>query len=354
MSVTGTAVPRVPEMGVIEVSVAFGGLTTVKVVAGGLTGLVLPGVVVTVTFLAVRPAPAVIVKVALIWVADTTVTPLTATPAPDTLTAVTPVNPVPVMVTGETLVPRAPDAGLTEVTVGPSTVNVTALLVPPGVTTVTFLAVAAAPAVIVNVVVSWVPAAFTVRVPALTPAPDTFTAVAPVRLVPVRVTATLLLRWPELGAIEVSVGAGGGIIVNVTALLVTPPAMATVTFLAVAFAPMAMVNVAVIVESFTTVNALVPTPAPDTLTPVAPVKPAPEMVTGTAVPAWPLLGVIEFSPMPLPVRLTVSVSPGFVVTESVPGCGPVAVGANRTLKVQLAPPARVVPAAQLVSGPRLY
>src|SRR5205085_764377 len=187
---------------------------------------------------------------ALIWVADTTVTPLTATPAPDTLTAVTPVNPVPVMVTGETLVPRAPDAGLTEVTVGPSTVNVTALLVPPGVTTVTFLAVAAAPAVIVSVVVSWVPAAFTVRVPAVTPAPDTLTAVAPV-------------------------------------------------------------------------------------------KPAPEMVTGTAVPAWPLLGVIEFSPMPLPVRLTVSVSPGFVVTESVPGCGPVAVGANRTLKVQLAPPARV-------------
>src|SRR5438105_8930020 len=38
--------------------------------------------------------------------------------------------------------------------------------------------------------------------------PDTFTAVAPVRLVPTRVTATLLPRNPDVGLIEASVGAG--------------------------------------------------------------------------------------------------------------------------------------------------
>lgn len=113
----------------------------------------------------------------------------------------------PVTVTGK-LVPRAPDTGENEVIVGPGgavTVNVTALLVPPGVTTVTFLA-PAVPAITqfaVTVVAVGVPVIVQVL------PPDTFTAVAPVRLVPVRVTGTVVPLTPDTGEIEVSVGAGG-------------------------------------------------------------------------------------------------------------------------------------------------
>jgi hypothetical protein len=60
------------------------------------------------------------------------------TRVPDTLTAVAPVRFVPVSVTGCGLVPvLEPEVGAIEVSVGPSTVNVAALLAPVGVETVT-------------------------------------------------------------------------------------------------------------------------------------------------------------------------------------------------------------------------
>src|SRR2546422_92194 len=95
--------------------------------------------VVTVTLLALSVAVDVIVKVAVIVVGLTTVTPLTVTPVPGTVTALTSLRFVPVRVT-ETLVPRTPVLGAIEVRLGPPTVNVTGLLIPPGVVTLTFLA----------------------------------------------------------------------------------------------------------------------------------------------------------------------------------------------------------------------
>src|SRR5258708_13482693 len=59
--------------------------------------------------------------------------------------------------------------------------------------------------------------------------PDTFTAVAPDRLVPVRVTATgtPAVREPDVGEIEVSAGPT----MNVTLLEVTPGVAVTLTVL---------------------------------------------------------------------------------------------------------------------------
>jgi hypothetical protein len=94
------------------------------------------------------------------------------------------------------------------VTVAPVTVNVTALLVPPNVVTVTFLAPSAAPREIVNVAVICVPPAFTV-VPLIVMPAIAF-IVAPDRFVPVIVTGTAEPSTPEVGLMEVSVGAGGG------------------------------------------------------------------------------------------------------------------------------------------------
>src|ERR1700730_706653 len=128
--------------------------------------------------------------------------------------AVTPVAPprlVPARVT-LMLVPRVPEAGEMEVSVGLCIalciVNVTGLLlVPPDEVTLTVLIVGAALAVIVKFAVIVVE--FTaVKLGTVTPPPDTVTAVAPIRLVPVRVTATVVPRTPELGLIDVNVGIG--------------------------------------------------------------------------------------------------------------------------------------------------
>jgi hypothetical protein len=79
-------------------------------------------------------------------------------------------------------------------------VNVTAALagvVPFGVLTVTFLVVRVAVLDTVNVAVRLVPAELTVIALAETPPPPVFTAVAPVKSLPVMVTATLMV--PEAG-----------------------------------------------------------------------------------------------------------------------------------------------------------
>jgi hypothetical protein len=100
--------------------------------------LVPPGLMVTVTVLAPSAAPTVIAQFALTVVAVELPVMLQVTPAPDTVTAVAPVKPVPDRVTG-TAVPRAPEVGAIEVRAGPSNVKVTPPLVPPGVVTVTVL-----------------------------------------------------------------------------------------------------------------------------------------------------------------------------------------------------------------------
>jgi hypothetical protein len=126
---------------------------------------------------------------------------------PGAFTLVAPVRPVPVRVT-LTLVPRKPCVGAIEVSVGPSAVNITAGLfglLPAAVVTVTFLACSPALAVMVHVALTVVEVdAVTVQ---LTPLPDVVTVCASSRLVPVRVTATLVPRNPDAGAMEASVGA---------------------------------------------------------------------------------------------------------------------------------------------------
>ena len=65
------------------------------------------------------------------------------------------------------------------------------MLVPPGVVTVTVLDVARASLAITQDALTVVAVGVPVMVQ-VTPAPDTVTAVAPVRLVPVRVTETVV------------------------------------------------------------------------------------------------------------------------------------------------------------------
>src|SRR5436853_1239498 len=147
---------------------------------------------------------------------------------------------VPVLVTVTTLVTGARGDGIVNVrvrtpatvvsvpkvaevklTVPWPTVNVTVLLVPPGVVTLTVLAERVAVAVIVKVVVTVVEV--TVKAPTVTPVPETFTDVAPVRFVPVRVTGTAVPRAPDAGAIEVSVGAAVVVPANSTAPMSNAP-----------------------------------------------------------------------------------------------------------------------------------
>ena len=116
VNVTGTAVPRTPAGGAIEVSVGAGGALTVKV-----TALLVPPGAVMVTLLGLPPAIALMVKVALTCESLTTVTPLTVTPLPDTLIAVAPVSPLPKMLTG-VAIPRTAEVGAIDVSTGPCTV----------------------------------------------------------------------------------------------------------------------------------------------------------------------------------------------------------------------------------------
>jgi hypothetical protein len=197
--VTGTLVPRLPELGAIE---ARDGPFTVYVMV-----LLVPPSVVTLMFLVPSVAAVVLVMVAVIVVALTTVTPLTVTPLAGAamLTVDPAMKLVPVRVT-ETAVPRRPALGAIEVSVGAggaTTVKVTGLVAPAGVVTVTFLAVSVAVGAIVKVAVTVV--ALTAVTPlTVMPPPDTVTAVAPVRSVPVIVTGTMVPCAPVGGAIEVT------------------------------------------------------------------------------------------------------------------------------------------------------
>ena len=141
-----------------------------------------PAGVVTATGPVVAPAG----TVAVIWVSEVTVN---VAVVPLNFTAVAPVKPLPVMVTE---VPDGPEVGVNEETAGavPVTVNEAVLVpVPAGVVTATGPVVAPAG----TVAVIWV-SEVTVNVAVV---PLNFTAVAPVKPLPVMVT-------------EVPDGAGGG------------------------------------------------------------------------------------------------------------------------------------------------
>ncbi len=178
------------------------------------TLLVSPFRVTTTTFLPFGDAPDVIVNVAVTVVEFPTATLLTMTPLPDTVTAVAPARFVPVRVTGTSIDPvagRVAELGEIERSVGPTTVNVTVLLVPPGVVTLTVLALFVAEDEIWKVALIDVPAVFTVKVVTVMPLPDTVTAEAPVRLLPVSVTVTVVFGRPVLGVIELRVGCCGAV-----------------------------------------------------------------------------------------------------------------------------------------------
>jgi hypothetical protein len=245
----------------------------------------------------------------------TTVTPLTETPPPETLTDVTPVRLVPVRVTG-TLVPRVPEVGAIEVSAGAggfTTVKVIGLLVPVVVVTVTFLPEAVAPAEIVNVAVIVVE--LTTLTPLTeTPPPPTLIVAGLDRLAPVRVTGTVVPRVPELGAMEANVGAAGLTTVNVTASVVVPIGVVTVTDLGEAPAPPEIAKVAVTVVELTTVTPLTVIPPPETFTAVAPERLVPVRVTGTLVPRVPELGAIELNVGPCTVNVAMPLVPPGVVT----------------------------------------
>jgi hypothetical protein len=151
VSVTLTAAPRTPVAGLIPVNVGAPREMTVKGVE--LLGPPPPGTV-TVTFLAPRVAPVLIVKAALTCVSFCTAIPLTVTPPPppDTLIAVVPVSPLPKRLTAN-VVPRTPWFGEIDWSTGPFTVKVTVPLVPPGVVTKICRGPTAAPAVMVTVAV---------------------------------------------------------------------------------------------------------------------------------------------------------------------------------------------------------
>jgi len=262
--------------------------------------LVVPIGVVAVTVLAVSAAPGVMAQFALTVVA-VEVIPVQVMPPPEKVTAVAPVRLVPASATG-TVVPRLPVAGVMPVSVGPCTVNGTVwVLVPDPVEMLAFLvAVVEAVAVMAHVAVA-VSGSRTVMPLQVTPPPEIFTAVAPVKLVPVSVTATDVPRTPVLGAIEANVGAGRAMTVKATALLVPPGTTVTVTFLAVPVAVGLIVKVALTCESLIGVTPLTvkpPPPPPETVTAVAPVSPLPKRLTGIVCPRTAWTGEIESSTGP--------------------------------------------------------
>jgi hypothetical protein len=287
---------------------------TVNVVAGAETGVVPIGVT-AVTFLEPSAAAGVIVQFAVTVVVPVTTKPEQVTPVPDTLTAVAPVRFAPVRVMA-TVLPRTPDDGTTNWSVGPTTVKAPVRVpVPDPVVTLTFLAPSVAVVVMVKVAVA-LSGLKTVKPLTVTPLPLTVEPVAPVKFVPVIVTGTDVPRTPKVGATEVTVGAGSAMMVNPTALLV-PPGAVTVMFLTEPVVPAEMVNVALTWLSFTTVSPLTvtpPPPPPETLIAVVPVSPLPKRLIGTVVPRVACVGEIAVSTGPVTVKVTLPVVPPGVVT----------------------------------------
>jgi hypothetical protein len=164
-------------------------------------------------------------------------------------------------------------------------VNGAALLLPPGAVTVTFLVVRLAPAETAKFAVTVV--SFTTVSPlTVTLPPDTFTAVAPVRPLPVSVTPKGgVLRGPEgrpVAVLTIEVSAGPSTLYVAGPLV--PPGVVTVMLLGPSAALLAVLKVALIVVAFTTVTPLTVRPLAGARTPtVVPdaVKLLPDSVTAT-------------------------------------------------------------------------
>src|SRR5262249_39053988 len=118
-----------------------------------------------------------------------------------------------------------------------TTANVTAPDVPPDVDTVTLRLLADALFPIVNVAVICV-ALTTVTLLTDTPPPLTATVAPDAKFEPVNVTATAVPCVPELGAIEVSVGAGGAGTVIVTLAVPTAEGASTLVACTVTVPPL--------------------------------------------------------------------------------------------------------------------
>lgn len=225
--------------------------------------------------------------------------------APVLLTVMVPVCVVVVPVTKD-------GAGAEIVRFAPSTVNASVLVVPIGVVTVTVLPPDPAPTAIAQFALTVV-AVEVIPVQA-TLVPEKVTKVAPVRLVPVRVTGTVVPRTPVVGAIEVSVGSSGAVTVNATVLAVAPAGVVTLMFRTPVAAPVGITRLAVTVVSLTTwkvpaCTVMVPSPP----NPVEPVRPPPVTVTGTVVPLTPEFGAIEVTNGFRTVNVTVPLVPPAVV-----------------------------------------
>ena len=211
-----------------------------------------------------------------------TVKEFTVTPAPK-LTAVAPVRYVPVMITAAIVCPWMPELGDAEVTVGGAafTVNPDDFVpVPPGVVTETVRVPVAAPDAMVILAVIWVEL-LTVNEFTVISEPKLM-GVAPVRYVPVMITADKVCPWmPEFGDAEVTVG-GAAFTVKPAALVPVPLGVVTETVRAPVEAPEVMVILAVIWVALLTVKEFTVTPAPK-LTAVAPVRYVPVMITAAIV-----------------------------------------------------------------------
>ena len=268
-----------PALGATELTV--GAATNVKSSAGEVADV--PPAVVTVTL---TVAAACAGEVAVIWVSETTVK-VDAAVAPK-VTAVAAVKPVPVMVTE---VPPAvgPALGATELTVGTGAIKVKwsaedVAEVPPVVVTVTSTTAAACAG---EVAVIWVAEATVKPEAAVVPK---WTAVAPVKLVPVMVTEVPPAVGPEVGATELTVGAATKVNLSADEVVEVPPAV--VTLMSTVPAECAG-EVAVIWVSETTVK--VDAAVKPNATAVAAVNPVPVMVTEVPPAAGPALGATELT-----------------------------------------------------------
>jgi hypothetical protein len=204
VKVTGTTELCAPLLGPMEVRVGVGTLIVNP------TELLVPLVVDTVT--GVLPlALAAMVKVAVICVELTTLMPLTVIPELDQPMPVTLMKFVPVKVTG-TAEPGDPLLGLMLVRFGGGglTVKFTELLVPPVVVTETEPLMALAP--MVNVAVICV--GLTTLTPLTEIPAGTLIVAGETKFVPVKVTGTMVLCVPLLGAMEVRVGVHAELIVS--------------------------------------------------------------------------------------------------------------------------------------------
>lgn len=184
--------------------------------------------------------------------------------------------------------------GLMDANVAPCTVNGIVLVFPIGVVRPMFLIETVAVVEIARLAVTEV-GLTTVRLPATreTPPPRPVTAVVPVRLAPVKVTATVVPRTPVSGAIEVSVAPDT--VKGTELLAAAAPATLTVTlWAAVVEAVAEMVKVALSVVGLATDTPLTVIPPPETATVVSPAtKLVPVSVTGTTEPRAPEGGLIE-------------------------------------------------------------